>query len=339
MITQEIINKLTDYINNADESITGHEEIYVNPSLQEEKHEFLFFLKPEITMRDENVKLSAILEMLFGKLELFRLNIKDIRILSAAYLEKFNIIARHYGVINTMSRKPMENLSQEALEKFRQAYGVPADQSNLLGSLEFLHRYSEYDPGSLDDLWQRSETVKLAGGTYCARITARSEPVYLINGFHPRQLIHFTEEGRSIAALTLTGTVDWSVARNEFIGKTNPADAVAGSLRNDLLVNRQAYGLETVSSSRNGFHLSAGPVEGLVELMRYCSDYASGKIKNMSDFVFGRKLIDHFGLLTAQRICDNEIIHYEGKRISVFDLTEEKNNEEAVKLLKEATLI
>ena len=338
MNNQEIIKTIIHHVGMAQEGIAGYNELYARSGSDEAKHEFLFFIKPEITLNIESINLRAVLEMMFNKLSLFKLAIKDIRLLGASYLEKHDIIARHYGVINALSKKPLDYMSPEALEKFKDAFGSDPKNAKVLGSLEFLQQYNDYTPNSIDDLWQNSKSVKLAGGTYCAPVEIEGERVFLINGFHPRQLMHFIEEGRSIIAFTLTGDLDWAIARNSFIGKTNPADALPGSLRNDLLVNREQYGLPAVSLSQNGFHLSAGPIEGLVELMRYCSDFSTKKIKKPEDFVFGRELKHLFDDSQIRLICDNQTVMYKGKRINTFDLTEEKNSEVALQLLQECTL-
>ncbi len=216
MNTTEIIRNVIQYIHSAQQQSILYEEIHTDPDQIKSKHEFLFFIKPEITENDERIQLQPILEMLFKKLSKFELYVRNISVLAAAYLDKYNIIARHYGVINAMSRRPLEYLSGEAAEKFSQEFGISVDEANILGSLEFLQHFPNYTPFSLDELWQNSQATKLAGGTYCAPVTVRNEKVFLINGFHPRQLIHFTEKGRSIIAFTLTGDLDWSVARNAF---------------------------------------------------------------------------------------------------------------------------
>jgi len=100
------------------------------------------------------------------------------------------------------------------------------------------------------------------------------------------------------------------------------------------LQNREKFGLHAVSSSWNGFHLSAGPVEGLVELMRYSSDYSAGNIRRYTDFNFGKMMAETFSPATIESILHNASIEAEGKMISVFDLTEEKNSREASEILK-----
>lgn len=303
------------------------------------QHEFLFFIKPEITLSSASIQLKDILELVFGKLDEFSLQIRDIRILTASYLQQYDIIAQHYGVINALSRKPLEYLSKEAREKFRLLYGKDPEAVTLMGSIEWLSRFPGYTPFSLDDLWQSRKTEKLAGGTYCARIEEEGMEIFLINGFHPKQLIHFTEPGRSIIAFTLIGNLDWQVARNNFIGKTNPSDAAEGSLRHEILRHREAFGLQAVSSSQNGFHLSAGPVEGLVELIRYCSDYDTGCMADPQAFLFGRQLQEHFTRERIQWICQNNLVEFQGEKIRTFDLTEEKNSLQALQLLMQCEFI
>jgi hypothetical protein len=320
----------------AQESRITYEMVYANSDTFKTMHEFLFFIKPEITVHSEQINLDAIFGLVFDKFDQYDLQVKDIRILAASYLEKYDIIARHYGVINALSRKPMDYFSREAEDKFRVLYGKDPRQVTVLGGIEFLQCYPALTPFTLDELWQHSKTEKLAGGMYCAVIPVEGKDVYLINGFHPRQLIHFTEKGRCIVAFTLTGNTDWSIARNNFIGKTNPADALPGSLRNEILNRKQEFGIQEVSSSQNGFHLSAGPVEGLVELIRYCSDYSSGKIKDPEDFLFGRQLKAYFNQEDINLICSNQLVENKGEKIRTFDLTEEKNSSEALQLLKES---
>lgn len=302
------------------------------------KHEFVFFIKPEITVKDDRIKLPSILKLMFGKLIEFKFEITEVRILGAAYLEKFNIISQHYGVINAMSRKAFENLTPEGKQNFNAMFGKEPEKDSLIGGLEFLDRFKEFDAVSLGELWQKSKVLKLAGGTYCSLVTIQGEPVYLVNGFHPKQLIHFTETGRSIVVFHIASDIDWAIARNRFIGKTNPEDAMQGSLRYELLKHKSAFGLDEVNSGRNGFHLSAGPVEGLVELMRYFSDFIEGDIKKPAEFLFGRQLQTMFTEVEIKRICENSNILYNGSGTNVFDLTEEKNADVALKLLAEGNL-
>ena len=193
--------------------------------------------------------------------------------------------------------------------------------------------FPDFNASSLDYLWQNARTEKLAGGTYAAKVMIDGEEIYIINGFHPRQLEHYVRQGRCIITMTLSGDLSWKDARNAFIGVTSPKDALPGSLRNMLLQNRELLGLQTVSSSWNGFHLSAGPVEGIVELMRYTSDFSKNEHRSFSDFSFGKMLAAKFSNETIGKILSNAPVDTGIKKISVFDLTEEKNSREAIEIL------
>ena len=333
-----IIHRILDAIQQVREEKVRYGIISLDKTVPDDPHEFLFFVKPEITLLSDKKHQEALFDLVFNKIEIFNLHIHDIRIISASYLDQYDIIARHYGVINALSRNPSKNLTSEAHARFREVFGKDTGSVTLLGSLEFLRLYNDYNIDGLDKLWDESKTVKLAGGTYCACVSVKNEEVYLINGFHPRQLLHFTKPGRCIVTLTLSGTLDWSVARNSFIGKTNPADALSGSLRNEILVNKGNFGLQDVSASQNGFHLSAGPLEGLVELMRYCSDFSTGILAKEDDYVFGRMLKSNFDDATIVHFCNNKAVSHQGVKTSPFDLTEEKNSADALQTLRTVIL-
>lgn len=312
------------------------EEIYSNQEAPVGKNEFLFFIKPEITLASDQINLNEILDLVQEKIEAFGLTIHNIKTLSAKYLEEYNIIAQHYGVINKISSNAMQGLSESAKEKFSEIYGTTVNDVNLLGGSEFLSQNNNFNAYSLDYLWQNLENKKLAGGTYCEKVKIDDGFVYLVNGFHPRQLKHFTEEGRCIVVMTLSGDISWSDARGNFIGATDPSKATEGSLRREFLEKKDTLGLAEVSQGVNGVHLSAGPVEALVELKRYNSNFSDkGNIKDFADFSFGKKLKENFNNEQFEKIVNNANVLQNGKSVSIFDITEEKNADEAISILKQ----
>ncbi|MFW6224808.1 MAG: hypothetical protein ACOC4B_00910 [Bacteroidota bacterium] len=250
-----------------------YENIYRNPDKIEGKNEYLFFLKPEITLDDEAIKLPEILDIVIDKMNEYNLDVTRINALSAKYLFDHKIIDNHYGVINRIAGDAINEISETARKQFKTLYGDEPENSNILGGLEFINEYTEYSPKELNALWEQHDADKLAGGTYCVPLEIEGKKVYLVNGFHPLQLEHFTQKGRSIVTFNLVSDTDWHVARESFIGATNPKDAKKGSLRNMFNEQQEELGLY-ISPSRNGAHLSAGPVEGLIELMRYDSNFS-----------------------------------------------------------------
>ncbi|MBN2347745.1 MAG: hypothetical protein JXJ22_02840 [Bacteroidales bacterium] len=298
------------------------------------RHEFLFFIKPELTIKSDVVRLPEILDLIFDKLEKFDMKISSVNILGSEYLKKYNIIAQHYGVINKISRDARKFLSPEARKKFKLLYSEDVENCNILGSIELLNVYPGITPQALDYIWQNSETQKLAGGTYAQKLSFDGEKLFLVNGFHPRQLEHFVEPGRSIVTFTLVSDISWKDARNNFIGKTNPKDAAPGSLRNEILKHQDLLGVENVSSSRNGVHLSAGPLESLVELIRYNSDFSNNSLLKIEEYKFGRTLKENFETRFLEKFLNNSEVSIQGEKVSTFDLTEELDSEEAIKKLK-----
>ncbi|GAA4444349.1 hypothetical protein GCM10023091_34380 [Ravibacter arvi] len=331
---QNLVELISKGVQAARTSGATVDEVFQDASAKTGKNEFLFFIKPEVLDAEGGVKVNEVLSLILEKIEAFGLNIHQVKVLSADYLEANNIIAQHYGVINSIAKNAVQNMSEGAREKFAQLYGSPVTELKVLGGLEVLEQYPHFDAFSLDYIWQNLENKKLAGGTYAEVVKVDNETLYVINGFHPRQLRHFTEKGRSIVVMTLSGDLDWKTARNGFIGATNPASAASGSIRRTLLDEKEALGLAEVGQGTNGVHLSAGPVEALVELRRYNSDFTvAGGEKKFSDFSFGKKLEAELGD-KINDITSNVNVVVDGKSTSIFDLTEEKNSDEAIELLK-----
>ena len=318
-------------------SISG--SAIVNRILQENpdargKNEFLFFIKPELLLDDPAIQTKSVLSIVLEKIGEFGLDIASVRVLSAGYLEKHRIIAQHYGVINQIASDARSNVSEAGKKRFQELFGEDFDSATVLGGLEFLKVHPCFSSQALDYLWQNRKFDKLAGGTYALRLSLDGDPVYLVNGFHARQLEHFTQPGRSIVVFSLRGDINWQDARTRFIGATCPADAAEGSIRRVLLENAGSYGLKAVTPSWNGVHLSAGPIEGLIELIRYQSDYESDKALTAADFRFGQQLIEAFGQEKTDWLLTNPTVEYEGEAVSVFDLTEEKNSEACIDMLQ-----
>lgn len=315
-------------------TISIYNELIAEFSGAKGANEFLFFVKPEILADEPEIQTAKILEMIFEKFDAFGMKIRNARILNAGYLEKHGIIAQHYGVINQIASNAKLNVSEGGKLKFKTIFGEDFETANVLGGLEMLKAYPGLTAEALDYVWQNIKFEKLAGGTYALKMKLDGTPVYLVNGFHGRQLEHFTKPGRCIAVFSVTGDLDWSEARSGLIGATCPADARPGSIRRTLLDHVKEFGLKAVTPSWNGVHLSAGPIEGLIELIRYQSNFETGNKLNPADFTLGSQLMETFGLEKTGWILSNPNVITEKGSISVFDLTEEKNAADALSLLK-----
>ncbi len=334
-MSADIISKILGSVKKAHDNTLSFEEIYVQ-DVPAGKNEFLMFLKPEITLNTPNLKTKEMLDLVLKKIEQFGLKIHNIKALGAPYLDQNNVMAQHYGVINKIANDAKGTLSESAKEKFKEFYATDIENVTVMGGFEFMKKCQEFTPYTLDVLWQAKQSKKHAGGTYLEDIKLDDEMIYLVNGFHPRQLHHFIQKSRSIIVFTLSGDASWQSVRDDFIGNTFPEKANSGSVRREFFDRKDEFGLPDVSVANNGIHLSAGPIEGLVELIRYNSNLSDkSKTKTAKDFSFGKKLHENFNASDVDKILSNVNVDANGKKVSVFDLTELMDSDQAITALKE----
>jgi hypothetical protein len=111
--------------------------------------------------------------------------------------------------------------------------------------------------------------MRLRSGLYAELHEFDSEPIVVINGFHPKQLAHFSSRGAHTAALIGNSDLPWGLLRTQMIGDTFPAKAVTGSIRRTILDRRDQFGFNHVDESNNCVHMSSGPFEALAEIANF----------------------------------------------------------------------
>ena len=269
------------------------------------------------------------------RLEEYGVSLGSLAVLSASYLDRHAVMQNHYGVINKVSRLGEEGISDDAKAKLHEAFGELIDGgAPVMGGTQILEAHSDLTPSSFNEIWERKRSTKLAGGTYAVDVEVDGKTIIALNGFHPEQINHFVAPGRRIAVGAVRSTRSWADLRGKLIGATDPTKAEAGSIRADLLAKKDELGLAEVNQGFNGVHLSAGPLEGLVELVRFASDRAAGTELAVGDTCFGR-LLSQAGASDAriQELMGNPDLEADGKQVSAFDLTEEVDAADAVKSL------
>jgi hypothetical protein len=304
----------------------------------ETTNEYCLFLKPELTEVAPEVFAKAA-QLIDQHLQDFGQQVVMAAALEAAYIGRHRIAEQHYGVINQVSEQGERALSQEAREKLAADFpDVKAGRYQLLGGHEFLRRYPFFTPEALAVFHDNLENHKLAPGTHCVKAVVRGAQVLLFNGFHPEQLLYFTTPGTVILALIVRSRASWKSIRQELAGATNPARAAAGSIRGALYQRRQELGLAEVSSGRNGVHVSAGPLEGMVEVCRYVSNFDDpARVIQPEDTTFGWLLRrSGFDAAAVRRLAGNPTVEHGGRRVSLFDLTEELDAAPALERIREA---
>jgi len=297
------------------------------------RNHFVLFLKPEVLAARDGVKVEAILDLVLAALEKHRVNTGAIRVLNGHYLGRYHILEEHYGVINRASRLGAGALSEATRKKLM---AECPDIDRVLGGHEFMKEFPEVSAFALNILSDTLKTKKIASGKYYAVLDVAGERVVVLNPFHPQQLLHYTAPGRTIVVIECASDTDWQALRQEMTGATDPAKAAAGSIRKTLLEKKSKLGLREVATATNGVHCSAGPLEAMIEYSRFFSDHAKKKLIKLADTPFG-ELLQRRGMSKKEiaALAKNPLLGKEGGGAYAFNLTEEKNADDAADLLAE----
>lgn len=305
----------------------GKEEMTIN--------QFAVFLKPEATAILDDVNVEEILHLVLHALACYAVEFGAVRICSSDYLKSYRIIDRHYGVINRVSRYGIEALSSEAKNTLENVFaGDVHSEVEILGGHQFLERYPVFSAQELGAISDTLSPKKLAAGTYCIRFEWSGKVFLLLNSFHPFQLEKYTAKGKSIIVFEGRSHTPWRVLRQQLLGATDPNRAAEGSIRRSLLQQQRDLGLAEVNMSNNGLHLSAGPLEGMVELQTFFSDFEEGMQLDLQKTCFGQLVLSkahHEQLLS--KLAANPLLKISGRPASAFDLTEEMDSEAAARKL------
>jgi len=301
---------------------------YVKPEADD--HQFLFFFKPEAT--EANIK--EIMDLSLKVLTDNGVSFGAIRVVGGPYLEKNDVMVQHYGVISQIYKQGFSAISDQAKAKLNESFADDVKAAgNPVGGHEWLQKHTDFNPLSLCVLSDNVGCARLAGGTYLLKFKYLGETQLVLNPFHGYQLVPFVKKGSALIVFEGRSKTSWADLRNKLCGATDPSAAEAGSIRNELLKNKEKAGMVDVNKGSNGVHMSAGPLEGMVELQRFFSE--EGKKLAFTDLAFGAQLVAA-GLTPEQveKLAQNPDVSHEGNNISVFDLTEEANAKESASLLK-----
>jgi Nucleoside diphosphate kinase len=310
-------------------------------AIPEYLNQAVLFLKPEVTAVNLGVDVKRVIQIVLDSLAHYDVQVGAVRILNSEYLRQYGIMDQHYGVINRISREGRAALSDDARSALEREYQEDlASGATVLGGHQFLNQFPTFSPFALNVLSDNQGTKKLAGGTYCIRVSISGSVYLILNPFHSFQLEHFTAPGKAIVVMEALTNTSWQALRRSLIGATDPYKAEEGSIRRTFLEEKQMLGIAEVSQGANGIHLSAGPLEGMVEFQRFFSDYSYSKWINVSSTVFGHVLIERsVPVHVIEAFGSNPSIQQHGRLVSLFDLTEEADAVIAAEVLSKLSNI
>ncbi len=295
------------------------------------QNELLLFVKPEIFLVDGQEAMKNTLHLVFDRLAEFEVTVSGVMIVGGQVLERLEIMNRHYGFINRLSRFASQMLDDEDRRKIASALGLPSLEGyRLLGGHEFLRAYPDEDSRSLDALWFTKKSVKIRSGFYVQAYAKDGEAIVLVNGFHPLQLEHYTDPTHRIVLMLLHASTDWAALRNEMVGATFPEKAVPHSIRGTLYAQPSRFGLESVSIANNGVHLSAGPFEGMFEIMNFLGNILGLDAREHPPLLLKKMLAAGLTFEEAMGSLENPVVIEEPKPVDLFTATEDMNSDEAI---------
>lgn len=326
-LNQKILTALKEVSEKKVEDVTVQEYSPLKEG-DKAKHQFAFFVKPEVTTVEGA---GPALDMMAAALEAAGVEFGAIRVLSGQYLDKKDIMVQHYGVISNISKNGVSAITADAKKNLDTKFADElAAGVTVQGAHQFLAENPAFNAESLITLNDNLGTTRLAGGTYLMKMKFFGSTKLVLNPFHPLQLVPYTTPGNAIIVFECKSTMSWEDLRNNLCGVTKPEKAAAGSLRASLLARYQEFKMDSCDQGTNGCHMSAGPIEAMVELRRFFDI-------TTAETCFGALLADNCSAEQIESFGDNVDLVSDGKTISAWDLTEEVCAAKSAELLAAAT--
>ena len=234
------------------------------------QNQMLFIVKPEVFLIQDPKIVEETCRFMGERIDSFGLETQGCYVMSAETLKASEIIDRHYGYINRLSRAASSLLSVIEKAEVRKLCGA-GDSTPVLGGHEVLAKFQDLSPKALDEIWVSKKSLRVRSGLYVQSFDISGEALVIVNGFHPFQVERFTGSGRKIALLLLNSDLPWKLLRVRMLGDTFPERAAPGSIRGEMHRGPERFGFKSVTISNNAAHLSAGPFEAVFELSNFLS--------------------------------------------------------------------
>jgi hypothetical protein len=162
--------------------------------------------------------------------------------------------------------------------------------------------------------------------------------VFLLNAHMPAVIRDLEESSQTVIAVRLmaasAAALPWPQVRTAFCGASDPARAVPGSLRRDAYDGVFPLRLESgeaIDRTRNGIHLSDGPLEALREIVIWFGRDPAGTS-------IGQRLADG-SALDLQAAIDRPFIALDGRCQTLKQATRGRTLEQVREILARGRLL
>lgn len=298
------------------------------------ENQFVVFLKPEVFFSENENFIKNSLNMIFSKFNDYWVFTNWIVLVNWVIMEKYGFMDRHYGFINTLSRKASQIITEEENDKILQVLEIDnSEEYKLYWWHEFLSIHPELTAFELDELWKTKQSIRVKSWFYVQKYDYNWEKVIFVNAFHPVQLEYFTNPNHKTLLLLCDSDRNWSELRNDLIGNTYPEKATPDSIRWDFYVNKDVYGIEKVYISANCIHMSAWPLESFFEMNNFFWNLEETGFNILQTNIYKEVLSNWWNVENVKLLLSNPKKIVDWKEINAFDLTEDKNTKEGIKLV------
>lgn len=289
------------------------------------KNQLLAFFKPEVFLNKKPEQIEKIMKLVFNKLEEHEVSIDGTALFPGSAVGKFQIMDRHYGVINTLSKNASKILSPEEKELVFKTLGITNKNTKILGGHEAYEIAGIKNTYDFDNYWLESASSKVKSGFYVRTMKINGDETVVVDGFHPHQLAHYTEKDRHLGVMLVSSDTPWAKLRDEMLGNTFPEKALPDSIRGSIYSNASDFGFIKVGIENNIMHLSAGPTEALFEIDNFLNaPFAIDFLKEEAKLA-ERLLLAGVSKENIKKVLNDKELHSE---------LEHKDTDEAVEIIK-----
>lgn len=207
-------------------------------------------------------------------------------------------------------------------------------ESRVLNAVDAAYSLGHLSPTQLAKRWMLCENrIALSPGLWVGY--SADDDLFLINGFYLFTREKYLSPEKKIQWFVVSWKEDdltWQDFHYKLIGAMNPAEAEAGSVRNNIFQNWRSLGLETYpSTADNGVHASASPLEAFRERQIWLQTPAE-------EDTFGRALqLCKIDGSVVKRWCQNERVRIGERTGFAFELVADKQTSEVINTLFDAT--
>ena len=302
-------------------------------------NEWCFFFKPSITGPASRPGMTNAVRLALDLFDHHGMAVIEAHAISPGHMAANDLALRNYRELVELA------MGASTLAADGPVLRAAPEVDRVLGGYEALTKL-ELDLPELDRLWYSAGRYhRLGRAVIAAVVPVDGERILMVNGFIPGQVETYGRPGTVTVVLRLAADLGWAAARHRVLGATDPADAVPGSFRHELLARRAEIGLPRVDFNWNGAHLSAGPLEAVYELRLLLSEDQANP-RPLSDFSFGRRLLaspvlrEHVAALIPEHLPGSTVDERTTRRyVDARDAVENRDEPEAITLLETGGLL